>query len=168
MTSTPSTAPDFALLMRANISTMIETVARLDRRGMSHSELDKAIEETEEALERCPQHPAAPAPQVDEAGLTLVVAQGIARRLRAMFANGMRPEEAEMDALCDFILKSRAPHAAATVTDSCGCVFCDLDLAPKLYSGPDLYYAHQTKHGKIKCTRQPPSAAPREGEGEGE
>lgn len=38
----------------------------------------------------------------------------------------------------------------STVTDSCGCVFCDLDLEPEIIEGEPM---HMTEMGKIRCTR---------------
>lgn len=51
--------------------------------------------------------------------------------------------------------KAKTKPEVIMVTNSCGCVFCDLDLEPYLaakgVSDPRLYW-HDTKHGSVKCT----------------
>lgn len=71
-------------------------------------------------------------------------AEAIARKLKAMFADGMRSEEHDMDALCDFILsgdhkreiENAAFERAAKKADHLG-ELCDVDCTRLALTDPE-------------------------------
>lgn len=54
------------------------------------------------------------------------------------------------------VISSKPMPQVIMVTNSCGCIFCDLDLEPYLAQcepNEVTAYWHDTKTGRVKCTR---------------